>query len=208
MILSVNNLGLAVRRARERSGLSRSALTERATTSRGALDQIEKGERVPRVDTFLRLLQATGSEVTMTLAPEPASKGEVRTLASFCSPSPKGGGEDRWVWRSLVSDFVANEFVPASSAQRHLMLATEPPPFGDPRWDCFVAALAEHLAFHSALTGPVWCRKKERDCLTSFWWPVHGELPTTRAAALATSPASFKRRKILVDQYDLPLVIR
>lgn len=198
-----------LREARERSGHSRSALARAAGTSRAALDQMEKEERMPRVDTFLRVLDATGATAVVEfggagrLQSDPTTPG--CSLASFCQDLEQT--DDAWKWRTLISDFVANEFVPASSRARALAIANEPPSLGSARWDTFAAALGEHLAFHADIHVPTWVSHK-RLGLDEFWWPVHGELRAMRGAGLAYSPASFKRRRILVDGRELPLVVR
>ncbi len=108
----------------------------------------------------------------------------------------------------LVSDFVPNEFGKAGAAQRVALLHEAPAPTGHAGWDSFAAALAEHLAFHSDHAPPEWVFDEERFGLRAFWWPVHGELPSMRASALAHSPASFKRRLILIDGRELPKIRR
>jgi len=190
--------------ARDRANLSRAELSRRTGTTRAALLEYEKGIRRPRADTFLRLLDATGSTFTVMLPdPTPSSKA-TSTLAAAAG---RLTDDDSLNWRSLVSDFVANDFVPATTLDRAAMLQPAPPRLASPRWSLFVAALAEHLAFHAEVPTPVW---GTTDTATdqAFWWPVHGELPSQRAAAMAWSPASFRRRHILIDGRELPVVTR
>ena len=71
----------------------------------------------------------------------------------------------------------------------------------------FVHALAEHLAFHAEVPVPAWVEADATE-VSEFWWPVHGELASQRAAAMAWSPASFQRRRILIDGRELPTVTR
>lgn len=114
--------------------------------------------------------------------------------------------DDALNWRGLVSDFVANDFVPAPAQVRSAMLAAPPPPSGSNRWDIFVCALAEHLAFHAEVDLPSWVDHDRT--VTPYWWPVHGALPSQRAAAMGHSPASFRSRGILVDGREFPIVTR
>jgi len=65
------------------------------------------------------------------------------------------------------------------------------------------SALAEHLAFHARLDRPAWI---DATRLTTAWWPVHGELPSTRASARSHSPASFAQRLIFIDGRDVPRI--
>jgi transcriptional regulator with XRE-family HTH domain len=194
-----------IQQARRHSGLSKSAFARAAGTSRAALDQIEKGQRVPRTDTLFRAIRSAGLDATITLTHVTGPPDPIGSLASACAHIDPAVVV--WSWRWLVGDFVANEFVPASRAARALALAEEPPALPDPRWDVLVAGLAEHLAFHADLPAPPWTRKSTRRAVEPFWWPVH-TLPSQRPAALALSPAAFKRRGILVDGREIPRVIR
>ena len=188
--------------ARRHSGLSKSDFARAAGTSRAALDQIEKGQRVPRTDTLLRAIQAAGLRATVTLTPADGPVDAVGTLAQWsASVSP---ADPPWSWRWLIGDFVANEFVPARRAARVHALAEEPPPLSDHRWDVLLAGLAEHLSFHADIAAPAWTRRA--GAVEPLWWPVH-TLPSQRPAAMALSPAAFKRRGILVDGREIPRVI-
>ena len=105
-----------------------------------------------------------------------------------------------------MRDFAGNEFAPALRHERPVLLEQEPPLTGSPEWDVFVAALAEHLAFHAAIDAPVWVFNDELKPLDRYWWPVHGSLASMRPAALALSPAGFKRRLIAIDGRELPTI--
>lgn len=209
MELSVETVPDVVRESRERSGLAKSRFAEAVGTSRSALDELEKGSRMPRVDTLLRVIKAGGLDLHTSLSPDPTqhvgTSGGVQSLAQFVNGLDRS--DPAWMWRSLVSDFVANEFLGATRSERAWMLAERPLVVGD-RWDSFVGALAEHLGFHGEVGVPAWADADEFSVLDSFWWPVHGELPSMRTAALAFSPASFKRRRILVDGRELPEIFR
>lgn len=54
-----------IRGARQRAGLSQRALAERAGTSAAAVCLYERSERVPRVDTLVRILRAAGEEMVL-----------------------------------------------------------------------------------------------------------------------------------------------
>lgn len=197
--------GGLIRAARIRSGLSRRALAQAAGTSRAALDQIEKGERIPRIDTLNRIVGAAGFTLELVVGdagPQPSdhvtSLGQASVHLDPYDPV--------WNWRWLISGFVAGEFVPASKTARACALADQPGSTDDPRWDTFLAALAEHLSFHAHLDAPSWTTRSRRKPLEPFWWPVHGDLPSQRSAALAFSPASFKARGILVDGREIPRI--
>jgi transcriptional regulator with XRE-family HTH domain len=193
----VVHAGTLVREARMRSGLSKTAFARAVRTSRMALDLIEAGRRDPGLDLLNRIARAGGLALrTTSAAVEPV---DVETLAD--AVAALDSADDLWAWRWLTGDYVPNVFVPATPAARAASLQPTPP-VTSTRWDVVVDALAEHLAHHAGLPRPAWVT--EQAVQGGFWWPVHGDLPSTRAAALAHSPASFLRRGILIDGRDLP----
>ena len=56
---------------RHRAGLTQRELARRAKTSAAAVCLYEQGERVPRVDTLVRLVAATGSSLQVAAPPPP-----------------------------------------------------------------------------------------------------------------------------------------
>lgn len=167
-----------------------------------ALDLIEKGDRVPGLGLVNRIAAAGGGELILTRVTSPVDVDV--TLADAASKIDVDDAS--WTWRWLTSDFVANEFVPAGRSERVAMLRPAPAGTGDHRWDRFVEALAEHVASHADVDVPTWVPRGPVDH-GAFWWPVHGDRPSTRAAAMAHSPASFARRGILVDGRELPRIL-
>lgn len=71
---------------------------------------------------------------------------------------------------------------------------------GDARFDAFLAATVEHLAFHAGVSVPSWARDRDA-LLPSFWFP--SPYPGTHARALIESPAAFRRRGIFIEEADL-----
>ncbi len=69
--------------------------------------------------------------------------------------------------RRLVLE-VITEYAGAPLDARPALLDAKPAPTGDRRWDAFLAALAEHLAFHDDLSCPAWTRAPER--FLDRWW--------------------------------------
>ena len=62
------NTATALREARQRAGLTQATLASRTGTSQATISAYESGRKDPSVETFSRLLSATGSR--LTVAPE------------------------------------------------------------------------------------------------------------------------------------------
>ena len=93
----------------------------------------------------------------------------------------------------LVLDFIDGcDDTPV--ADRQTLIDDEPEPF-DPKWDAFLASLADHVAYEGRLRQPRWAEGTGR-FLAAVWFPV--DLPSVRPEALATSPATFMRHGVLV----------
>lgn len=106
--------------------------------------------------------------------------------------SPDG---DPWLWiRQFMDDFYA-----ASQETRARLIAERPDLIGDSRFDAYLAALAEHFAFHYNLPTPPWVGEPER-FLEQWWFPT--QFKSLHALALVESPAAFRRRGIFVDKTE------
>jgi len=57
--------------ARRRAGLTQAALAAKAGTSQATVSAYESGRKVPALDTFIRLLTATGSRLSVEPARRP-----------------------------------------------------------------------------------------------------------------------------------------
>ncbi len=191
---------MLLQESRARSGMTKKAFAEQVGTSRMALDLIEKGRRVPSIDLANRIAEAGGLRLKLTPAVTATTQASLADHAEGVDIT-----DPVWTWRWLTGDFLSNHFVPGDSSDRAAMLLDPVAPTGDLRWDRFLQALAEHAATHARITTPRWV-DLDPDPHDAFWWPVHGSRPSTRAAALAHSPASFARRGILIDGRDLPRI--
>jgi hypothetical protein len=90
--------------------------------------------------------------------------------------------------RRLILEFV-EEYRWEPIAQRLSLLEQRPALTGDSRYDAFLAALAEHLAYHDEFDAPDWVQDRDR-FLEEWWFPI--DLPAVRADALVHSPAAFR----------------
>lgn len=100
-----------------------------------------------------------------------------------------------------MRDFL-DGFDRASPDVRQILLDEEPPPF-DEVGDAYLAALAEHLAFHHDLVRPAWCVDARR-FLRRMWFA--SDAAGLRATAIQQSPAAFRRRGLFIGATTLQRV--
>jgi hypothetical protein len=116
----------------------------------------------------------------------------VADLAAYLSQAE----DDKTRWK-LVWEFLEEYRWEQAEAQPAL-LADEPTPVGDERWDALLGALAEHLAARLDLAPPAWT---EFRVLGRPWFPA--ELPVQRADALVHAPAAFRKHGVYLSAADL-----
>ncbi|GGL12247.1 hypothetical protein Sme01_68860 [Sphaerisporangium melleum] len=105
-------------------------------------------------------------------------------------------GNDKIRWK-LVWEFL-EEYRWEPAASQPALLADEPAPTGDERWDVLLAALAEHFAAQHDLAPPEWAESR---VLRRAWFPA--ELAVQRADALAHAPAAFRKHGVYLSAKDL-----
>jgi transcriptional regulator with XRE-family HTH domain len=93
------NVAAGLRSARERAGVTQSALAEATGTSQATISAYENGRVAPSIETLERLLAATGSRLAIEPAPPPA-----------VLPSP---AEQRRAARTLADVIALAEALPA-----------------------------------------------------------------------------------------------
>jgi hypothetical protein len=113
----------------------------------------------------------------------------IAELAGLVALEPSDPGR-----RRVILEFV-EEYRWEPIERRSDLLAGRPPSTGDPRYDAFLAALAEHLAYHDEIATPGWVQDPDR-FLEQWWFPV--DLPAARTDALVHSPGAFRIRGIFL----------
>lgn len=83
------------------------------------------------------------------------------------------------------------------------MVAVEPGPTGDRRWDAMLAAAAEHLCYHHGLSVPPWSVDPSR--FLDHWWFV-SPYRSVHASALVSTPAAFANRGVFIHAGSLASV--
>jgi hypothetical protein len=101
-----------------------------------------------------------------------------------------------------VAQFVA-EFQHAPSADRPGLVADEPPPTGDRRWDAMLAGVVEQLCFEHDLEVPAWAMRPGR--FLDRWWFVtpHRSL---HPSAFTETPAALANRGVFIHRQSLESV--
>ncbi len=107
------------------------------------------------------------------------------------------GGED---FRYAVREFLDEFSLRGDSSSRAEAIAERPVATGDPRFDAYLGALAEHLAVAHALERPDWAVEPSR-FLDRFWFV--SEVGGFRAISIAQAPAAFRRRGVFVPERSL-----
>lgn len=125
----------------------------------------------------------------------PAPERLHATLASVAERA-RNGEEFRYAVREFLDEFALR----ADDASRAKAIADRPEPTGDPRYDAYLGALAEHLAAAHGLERPSWSVRPDR-FLDRFWFV--SDVPGFRAVSIAQAPAAFRRRGVFVPERSL-----
>lgn len=181
-----------LRAARTDAGLTQAELAELAATSQSAIAAYETGAREPTLAVLDRLVRATGHVLGLQVEPDP-DLFRLTDLAAEIADAPDDAVRLRLVF----------EFLRAAASDGHrlrVLVAAEPAPAGDPRFDALLAAIAEDLCVHAGIRPPAWVHD-DRRFLAGLWWV--SDLPAARASALVHAPASYRRRGVMLDRHDL-----
>lgn len=183
-----------LRRARYEAGLTQTQHATLAGTTQSAIAAYEAGTREPTVPVLARLCAAAGSRLLLDIDRDPTIY-RVTDLAQDISTTDPADPARRL---RLVFEFLRGAHDDGNAVV--LLVASEPAPTGDQRFDALLAAIAEDLCIHAGETPPSWVHAPSR-FLDGAWWV--SRLPSARAAALVHTPASFRRRGVMIDRRDL-----
>ena len=129
------------------------------------------------------------------LAANPPDSQLTATLAGV-SARARDGDDFRHAVREFLDEFALR----GDDDSRAAAIERRPEPTGDPRYDAYLGALAEHLATVHGLERPAWSVETGR-FLERFWFV--SEVPGFRAIAIAQAPAAFRRRGVFVPERSL-----
>jgi transcriptional regulator with XRE-family HTH domain len=172
--------------ARRRLGLTQSEVARRAGVSQPAIAALEAGRGNPTLDTLDRW--AAALEVEILVAPRMSDPLEEVAAALQ-------GADDALAFR-LALDLLdrLRELSPAEL----VLAASRPPSSGSSRHDALLAAVVELVCLECDVPVPPWCSEP---VASPMWWV--SPLPSARRHALATCPAPFRARGIMIDESDV-----
>jgi transcriptional regulator with XRE-family HTH domain len=189
------NAAETVRRIRVESSLSLRALAHAAGLAASTVHRIEQGQLRPTTATLDRIAEAAG--VRLVVEPRLDHAVSIVGLARAVRDDIAAGDQ---TWPVRRASELVHRFSHADADSRQRMLAAEPPEIGDPRWDAFVAALAEWLALQGRMPTPTWVYQPKR-YLPAGWWV--SPMPSMRAWQYAGSPASFQNHGVYIHRESL-----
>jgi transcriptional regulator with XRE-family HTH domain len=182
-----------IRTARHAAGITQVELAARSGTTQPAVAAYESGSRKPNLATLSRLLDGCEHDVEMVARPRVR-----RGAASLAELSPTisedlSADRESDAVRSLFG--FADDFRGSSRPGRIALIANEPQPTGDARFDAALAGIAEFFAAEAGIAAPAWVNGPGR--FVEPWWFV-GSRPAFDAYTLANTPALFARHGVFI----------
>jgi len=180
-----------LRDARRAAGLTQTELAREANVTQPVIAAYESGSREPSVPMLDRLIAASGNKLVLRFEPD-SDAYRIHNLAADIKHETSDDKRLRLVF----------EFLRSAKDDGHplrTLVATPPPGTGDVRFDVMLAAVAEHLCVQARVPTPRWAAAPRR-FLDHAWWVSN--LPSARRRALVHTPASFRRRGIMIDRHD------
>ena len=182
--------------ARRQSGLTQAQMAKIAKTTQSAIAAYEAGRREPTVPVLQRMLEATGHNLVIAFEAD-ENIYRIADLARDIRKTPAKNSERRL---RLVFEFLRDI---GESQQLSLRFAVEPMATGDQRFDALLAAITEDSCVRGGVAPPSWVFANKR-FLDEAWWV--SDLKSARVQALVNTPASFRRRGVMIDRRDLVAV--
>lgn len=182
-----------IRAARRAAGITQAELARRASTTQPAVASYESGAKKPNLATLSRLLEGCEHDVEVLARPR-VRRGAASLAALSAAISEDLSGNRESDALRLLFGF-ADDFRGSSRPGRIALIAEEPAPTGDARFDAALAGLAEFFASEAGIAAPAWVNGPGR--FLEPWWFV-----TSRSAfdayTLANTPALFARHGVFI----------
>jgi transcriptional regulator with XRE-family HTH domain len=182
-----------IRDARRSAGITQLELARNAGTAQPAVAAYESGAKTPNLATLQRLLGACEHDVE--LLARPRMRRGAASLAELAVTIGEDLGEDRERDALRLLFGFADDFRGSSRPGRIALLAAEPSPTGDARFDAALAGVAELFASEGAVAAPSWVNGPTR--FVEPWWFVASR-PALHAYTLAHTPAVLARHGVFM----------
>jgi transcriptional regulator with XRE-family HTH domain len=184
---------MLIRTARRAAGITQAELALRAGTTQPAVAAYESGAKRPNLATLSRLLE--GCEHDVEVLARPRMRRGAASLAELSAEIAEdlSANRDSDALRLLFG--FADDFRGSSRPGRIALIAEEPPPTGDARFDAALAAMAEFFAAEGGIAAPEWVNGDGR--FVEPWWFVTSR-PAFDAYTLANTPALFARHGVFM----------
>lgn len=178
-----------IRNSRRARRLSQGELSARSGVAQSSLSLIERGTRIPTVETLERILASTG----YSLIGIPTRREDAATIAGRISRAEAAGRKDE----ALRHFIQLNDNLAAEHHEVRFALAIcEPAPTGTKHWDAAIGALVDHYLSEQQLPVPAWATDVKRRLVRS--WTLNAGryvVPVPRSLV----PRAFLERNVLVD---------
>ncbi|HEY1776084.1 MAG TPA: helix-turn-helix transcriptional regulator [Solirubrobacteraceae bacterium] len=182
-----------IRDARRRAALTQAQLARRAHTAQSAVAAYESGARSPNLATLERLLDACDHRVEVVV--QPRTRRGASSLAELAATITDDllADEEQDAIRLLFG--FADDFRGSPRPGKIALIAAEPAPTGDRRFDAALAGTAEYFATESGIDIPQWVEREER--FVEPWWFIASR-PAFHAYTLANTPAAYARHGVFI----------
>ena len=187
---------------RREQGLTLRALAERAGTSSATLSNYELGIKEPRLSTLERLVEASGSKLSLEVIPATIDGrwNDARVSAAKSSRRAALAIRDH---KEEVAFRICLELIDdlnAVTPYRLEQLTRDAPPFtGDSRYDALIAAIVENACVSNGAPTPPWVYETTRS--VEKWYltdveSLHGE-------ADRETPPIYRRHGVFILEDEL-----
>ena len=157
-----------IREARHAAGITQAQLAARAGTTQPAVAAYESGTRRPNLETLSRLLD--GCEHDVEVLARPRVRRGAASLAELSPTISEDLLSDRESDALRLLFGFADDFRGSSRPGRISLIAEDPPPTGDARFDAALAGVAEFFAAEAGIAAPGWVNSPGR--FVEPWWFV------------------------------------
>lgn len=185
-----------LRAARRHHGVGQAELARRAGTAQADVSLIERGRRIPTVDTLSRLLRGTGHQLVAV----PVTGVTSVDAASAIADELAEGRPDK-AFRTFIS--YSDALSKADAVGRVVLSAAAPASTGDTAWDAALAAVSDYWLDGVAAPKPAWLADPSRRLTTPRALDYSRYAPTPDPADV---PPQFIARNIYVDRTTLASV--